>query len=100
MRLDLDRGATGVAVVADGFWPASMGRDRLEIQWKAPADLPDSRKLDAQFGALLGRKGLPARAGDLSGMACAKRTITADFRFPFLAHAPLPIRHASPPELP
>ena len=89
MQVDLDRGATGVAVVADGFWPARMGRDRLEIEWKAPAELPDSSKLDAQFGALLDREGLPARAGDLSGMAGAKKTITADFHFPFLAHAPM-----------
>ena len=35
MQVDLDRGATGVAVVADGFWPASMGRDRLDIQWRS-----------------------------------------------------------------
>ncbi len=89
MQVDLDRGATGVAVVADGFWPASMGRDRLEIQWTAPAELPDSGKLDAQFGALLGREGLPARPGDLSGMAGARKTIEAEFRFPFLAHAPM-----------
>ena len=89
MQVDLDRGATGVAVVADGFWPASMGRDRLEIQWTAPVELPDSGKLDAQFAALLGGDGLPARAGDLSGMAGAKKTIKADFRFPFLAHAPM-----------
>ena len=89
MQVDLDRGATGVAVVADGFWPAHMGRDRLKIQWKAPAELPDSRKLDAQFEALLGREGLPARVGDLSGMAAAKKTIAADFHFPFLAHAPM-----------
>ena len=89
IRVDLDRGATGVAVVADGFWPASMGRDKLKIEWKAPAELPDSGKLDAQFAALLGRDGLPARAGDLSGMAGAKKTIAADFRFPFLAHAPM-----------
>ncbi|MYF08395.1 MAG: xanthine dehydrogenase family protein molybdopterin-binding subunit [Rhodospirillaceae bacterium] len=89
MQVDLDRGATGVAVVADGYWPAHMGRDKLEIQWKAPAELPDSRKLDTQFAALLGRDGLPARPGDLSGMAGAKKTITADFRFPFLAHAPM-----------
>ena len=89
MQVDLDRGATGVAVVADGFWPASMGRERLRIEWQAPADLPDSRKLDAQFAALLDGEGLPARAGDLSGMAGAARTIRADFRFPFLAHAPM-----------
>ncbi|MDE0702757.1 MAG: xanthine dehydrogenase family protein molybdopterin-binding subunit [Rhodospirillaceae bacterium] len=89
MQVDLDRGATGVAVVADGFWPAHMGREKLKVQWKAPAELADSRKLDQQFGALLGRDGLPARAGDLSGMAGAKKTIKADFRFPFLAHAPM-----------
>ena len=89
MQVNLDRGATGVAVVADGFWPAHMGRDKLKVQWKAPAELPDSRKLDAQFAALLGRDGLPARPGDLSGMAGAKKTITADFHFPFLAHAPM-----------
>ena len=89
MQVDLDRDAAGVAVVADGFWPAHMGRERLEIQWAAPAELPDSRTLDAQFGALLDGDGLPARAGDLSGMAGAKKTITADFRFPFLAHAPM-----------
>ena len=89
MQVELDRGATGVAVVADGFWPAHMGREKLKVQWKAPAELADSRKLDQQFGALLGRDGLPARAGDLSGMAGAKKTIKADFRFPFLAHAPM-----------
>ena len=89
MQVDLDRGATGVAVVADGFWPAHMGRDRLEIQWTAPAELPDSGKLDAQFAALLGGDGLPARAGDPSGLTGAKKTIKADFRFPFLAHAPM-----------
>ncbi len=89
MPVELDLGATGVAVVADGFWPAHMGRERLDIQWKTPAEPADSRRLDAQFEALLGRDGLPARAGDLSGMAGAKRKITADFRFPFLAHAPM-----------
>ena len=89
MQVDLDRGATGIAVVADGFWPASMGRERLRVRWKAPGELPDSSELDARFRALLGRDGLPARAGDLSGMAGAKKTIAADFSFPFLAHAPM-----------
>ncbi len=89
MQVELDLGATGVAVVADGFWPAHMGRERLDIQWKAPAAPADSGRLDAQFSALLGSDGLPARPGDLSGMAGAKTTIAADFRFPFLAHAPM-----------
>ena len=89
MPVELDLGATGVAVVADGFWPAHMGRERLDIQWETPAEPADSRRLDAQFKALLDRDGLSARAGDRSGMAGAKKMITADFRFPFLAHAPM-----------
>jgi len=34
MRVELDLGATGVAVVADGFWPAKMGRDALKIEYR------------------------------------------------------------------
>ena len=89
MQVDLDRGATGVAVVADGFWPAKMGRDKLGIEWRAPEDRADTGALDAQFRQLLGRDGVTARAGDVSGLAGAARTITADFSFPFLAHSPM-----------
>lgn len=89
MQVDLDRGATGVAVVADGFWPAKMARDKLEVEWRAPEDRADTGELEAQFKRLLGRAGVTARAGDVSGLAGAARTISADFRFPFLAHAPM-----------
>ena len=89
MQVDLDRGATGVAVVADGFWPAKMGRDRLGIEWRAPEARADTRALEAQFRQLLGRDGVTARAGDVSGLAGAARTISADFSFPFLAHSPM-----------
>ena len=89
MQVDLDRGATGVAVVADGFWPAKMGRDRLGIEWRAPEARADTRALEAQFRQLLGRDGVTARAGDVSGLAGAARTISADFNFPFLAHSPM-----------
>ena len=89
MQVDLDRGATGVAVVADGFWPAKMGRDKLGIEWRAPEDRADTGALEAQFRQLLGRDGVTARAGDVSGLAGAARTISADFSFPFLAHSPM-----------
>ena len=89
MQVDLDRGATGVAVVADGFWPAKMGRDKLGIEWRAPEARADTGALEAQFRQLLGRDGVTARAGDVSGLAGAARTITADFSFPFLAHSPM-----------
>ena len=89
MQVDLDRGATGVAIVADGFWPAKMARDKLGIEWRAPDDRADTRELEAQFRQLLGRDGMMARAGDVSGLAGAARTISADFSFPFLAHSPM-----------
>ena len=89
MQVDLDRGATGVAIVADGFWPAKMARDKLGIEWRAPDDRADTRELEAQFRQLLGRDGMTARAGDVSGLAGAARTISADFSFPFLAHSPM-----------
>ena len=89
MQVDLDRGATGVAVVADGFWPAKMGRDKLGVEWRAPEARADTRALDAQFRQLLGRDGVTARAGDVSGLAGAAMTISADFSFPFLAHSPM-----------
>ena len=89
MQVDLDRGATGVAVVADGFWPAKMGRDKLGVEWRAPEARADTGALEAQFRQLLGRDGVTARAGDVSGLAGAARTITADFSFPFLAHSPM-----------
>lgn len=89
MQVDLDRGATGVAVVADGFWPAKMGRDRLEVEWRAPERRADTGALEAGFRQLLRRDGAPARAADTSGLAGAAKTIVAEFRFPFLAHSPM-----------
>jgi len=89
MQVNLDRDATGVAVVADGFWPASTARDRLAIRWQTPERRADSRALEAQFRQLLRRDGLPARVGDATGLADPAKTIIAEFRFPFLAHTPM-----------
>ncbi|MBF2759728.1 MAG: xanthine dehydrogenase family protein molybdopterin-binding subunit [Ectothiorhodospiraceae bacterium AqS1] len=90
MPIDLPRGASGAAVVADGFWPASRARQALEIEWQPPeGELPDSARIDAEFKALLGRKGLPARTAEMGDQKKTSQTITADFRFPFLAHAPM-----------
>ncbi len=88
--VDLPRGATGAAVVADAFWPALKGRESLKIEWQPPAgELPDSERIDAEFRDLLSRKGLTARTADPADLSKASKTITADFRFPFLAHAPM-----------
>jgi isoquinoline 1-oxidoreductase beta subunit len=81
---------TGVAVLADHFWAAKVGRDALEVDWDLGpgADL-DSAGLREQFGKLARTKGLPAaRGGEVTGaLAKASKTIEADYYVPYLAHA-------------
>ena len=83
MPIELPRGATGAAVVANAFWPASKGRESLNIEWQPPeGELPDSTRIDAEFKDLLSRKGLPARTAQSGNIEKTSKTITADFRFP------------------
>ncbi|MEM6985274.1 MAG: xanthine dehydrogenase family protein molybdopterin-binding subunit [Pseudomonadota bacterium] len=89
MEVELDRGATGVAVVADGYWQAKTGRDALQVEWASTSMLPDTDAMTAEFTELLGTPGLPARAADTSKLDGAAKTITADYTFPFLAHTPM-----------
>jgi isoquinoline 1-oxidoreductase beta subunit len=79
-----------VAVVADHFWAAKLGRDALEIDW----DLGPNAKLDSaatreEFSRLAGSRGATAaRAGNLTGaFTKAGKTIQADYAVPYLAHA-------------
>ncbi len=80
----------GVAVVADGFWPAKRGRDALQVEWdEGPlADLT-SAKLRAEFSELARKPGLVARNdGDAAAaLASAAKKIEAEYEVPYLAHA-------------
>lgn len=89
MQVELDLGATGVAVVADGFWPAKMGRDALKIEWDSPEKLTDSTQLKLDYQALLSKPGLPAVVNDKTQMAGAVKIISIDYHFPYLAHTPM-----------
>ena len=89
-EVTLDRGARGVAVVADGFWPAKQGRDALVIDWDSSG--VEKVSSDAQFAAfkaLAQTPGTVARAGDTSKLAGAPKKISAVYEFPYLAHAPM-----------
>ena len=80
----------GVAVVADGYWPALKGREALEITWDdGPLASLDSRTQREQYAALAGRPGAVARKeGDVAAaMASAAKKPEAVYELPYLAHA-------------
>ncbi len=88
LRVPLDRGAEGVAVVADGYWPAKLGRDALKLQWNTAAvEKVDSTRQLAQYRELAGRPGLRHFDADMAPLATAPRKLEAEFVFPYLAHA-------------
>jgi isoquinoline 1-oxidoreductase subunit beta len=88
----LDRGGRGVAVVAEGYWPAKMGRDALKVEWDTNGvDKADTTKMLAQYKQLAQTPGKPAPAkhfqADVSGLAKAPKKLSAEFVFPYLNHA-------------
>ena len=84
---------TGVAVVADKFWPAKQARSRLKIEWDTtgvePADSTELwtryRQLGRTPGALAVLNGDPKALDQVA----ARNRIVAEFEFPFLPHAPM-----------
>jgi isoquinoline 1-oxidoreductase subunit beta len=90
--VDLDRGAKGIAIVAEGYWPAKMGRDALKVEWDTSGvEKVDSAKLLAQYKQLASTEGKlapnPALRADVSKLASAPSKISAEFVFPYLNHA-------------
>ncbi|MFK3739902.1 xanthine dehydrogenase family protein molybdopterin-binding subunit [Massilia sp. TN1-12] len=90
LEIPVDRGGRGIAVIADGYWPAKQGRDALAIEWDTSAvEKVDSAKQMAQFIALAKTPGAVARQADTSKLAGAAKKISAVYEFPYLAHAPM-----------
>jgi isoquinoline 1-oxidoreductase beta subunit len=85
-----DRGGKGVVVIANGYWPAKQGRDALTIQWdNSGLEKVDSAQQMLAYKALAKTPGIVARDADISKLAAAPQKITAEFEFPYLAHAPM-----------
>jgi isoquinoline 1-oxidoreductase subunit beta len=90
LRVPLDRGAEGVAVVADGYWPAKQARDALKLAWNTDAvEKVDTARQLAQYRALAAQPGPRHFDADMAPLTSAPRTIEAEFVFPYLAHAPM-----------
>lgn len=81
---------SGVAVIANGFWPAKLGRERLEVTWdEGPNANLSTVGMREQYATLAKTPGLVARkVGDpAKALAGAAKTITAEYEVPYLAHA-------------
>lgn len=81
---------SGVAVAATGFWPASKGRDALQLEWdEGPNAGLSTDALRDQFRALARTPGSVAKtAGDpAAALAGAAKTLEAEYEVPYLAHA-------------
>lgn len=90
LRVPLDRGGEGVAVVADGYWAAKLGRDALKIVWDTSAvEKVDSAQQLVSYKALAQKTGALKYNDDVSKIVAAPLKINAEFVFPYLAHAPM-----------
>lgn len=84
--------SSGVAVIADHFWAAKLGRDVLKVEWDIdPVLAIDSKKLWDEYRKLATTKGaVAAQAGNVAAaLPKAASTIDAEYTLPYLAHAPM-----------
>ena len=84
---------SGVAVVADKFWPAKQARNRLQIEWDlSGVEAADSAELWTRYKQLGSTPGNVAVSnGDANAMdkIAASDRILAEYEFPYLAHTPM-----------
>jgi len=81
---------SGVAVIAERFWPAKLGRERLVIEWDLGPNaglstekmLRDFAETALKPGAIAKKTGDPEAA-----LKTAAKTLTAEYDVPYLAHA-------------
>jgi isoquinoline 1-oxidoreductase beta subunit len=89
LEIPVDRGGRGVAVIADGYWPAKQGRDALDIEWDTDGvgkvDQPPSWPSSPSCR----RPRAPSRAGRYLEAGRRAKKISAVYEFPYLAHAPM-----------
>src|SRR6266481_6060825 len=81
---------SGVAVIAERFWPAKIGRDKLTVDWDLGPNaglsteqmLRDFTEMAKTPGTIAKKTGNPEAA-----LKTAAKTITAEYDVPYLAHA-------------
>ncbi|TXD96703.1 xanthine dehydrogenase family protein molybdopterin-binding subunit [Mitsuaria sp. TWR114] len=92
LQVPLSGGATGLAIVANGFWPARKARELVKVEWDlSGVERVDSAAQLAQFRALARQPGIAVQRADTAALTAkpAPALITAEFTFPYLAHTPM-----------
>jgi isoquinoline 1-oxidoreductase beta subunit len=83
----------GVAIVGDNWWMVQQARAKLNVTWDEGTTAAQSTESFAAQAAMLSKQ--PAQQnlrkdGDFdAAMKNAAKTVTADYYYPFIAHAPL-----------
>ncbi|MGB7282523.1 MAG: xanthine dehydrogenase family protein molybdopterin-binding subunit [Candidatus Acidiferrum sp.] len=81
---------SGVAVIAERFWPAKLGREKLLIDWDlGPNQNLSTEKMLHDFAETALKPGAIAKkTGDPdAALKTAAKTINAEYDVPYLAHA-------------
>ena len=88
--VDVLRIPSGVAVVAEHTWAAEQGRQALDLVWSRPngGSLDDDAVYDRLAARLKGADTVVSK-GDLQSLGPAARSVQAEYRVPYLAHAAL-----------
>ncbi|MFI4982069.1 MAG: molybdopterin cofactor-binding domain-containing protein, partial [Nevskiales bacterium] len=95
-QIATDRGGSGVAIVADGYWPAKQARDLLQVKWKSGVgSTVSSDALWASYREAAQNPRSIAVNGDVSASATAQRHLGGEYLFPYLAHAPMETLNAT-----
>jgi isoquinoline 1-oxidoreductase beta subunit len=82
----------GVAVLAKSFWQAQQAVKALPVRWTdSPADKLDTAQIFADFARQLDTESghVYHHTGNLDAAESAAKTIEAEYRAPYLAHAAL-----------
>ena len=90
--LDVKQIPRGVAVYAKNSWAAMKGREALKTEWDfSKAENRSTKEIIAENKAKMNEPGKVARKdGDAdNALKTAAKKVTAEFVFPFLAHAPM-----------
>lgn len=80
--------SSGIAVIADGYWPARKGADALAVVWnEGPAAALDSASIRADMVRAATRSGHVARKQGTGALVRGGTLVQAVYEAPYLAHA-------------